>query len=271
MDKIFIEDLEIFANHGVMKEENVLGQKFIVNAVLECDTREAGISDDLVKSVNYAEVCGLIEKVMKENTYKLIEAAAENTAQSILLSYDKVKKVTINLKKPWAPILMNVNAVGIEITRGWHTSYIALGSNMGDKYRHLTGAVESIDKNQCCRVEKISDFIVTKPVGEVEQEDFLNGCIEVKTLYTPYELLDFLHEIEREHHRERTIRWGPRTLDLDIILYDDIIINDVDLIIPHPEAANREFVLEPLCAIAPYAYHPVKNKRINELLLKIRQ
>ena len=80
MDKISIRGLEVFANHGVFKEENVLGQKFIVNAELVCDTRSAGKEDNLEKSVNYAEVCNLITKVMRNNTFKLIEAAAENIA-----------------------------------------------------------------------------------------------------------------------------------------------------------------------------------------------
>ncbi|MCC8169543.1 MAG: 2-amino-4-hydroxy-6-hydroxymethyldihydropteridine diphosphokinase [Oscillospiraceae bacterium] len=268
-DKIFIDGLEIFANHGALREENVLGQKFVVSVSMECDMREAGKGDDLSKSVNYADVCTLIEKSMKDSTYKLIEAAAENIAEKILMSYDRVKSVTVNLKKPWAPILMNVNTVGVEITRLWHTSYIALGSNMGDRRAHLSEAVKSIESSPRCRVKKVSDFIETKPVGGVEQEDFLNGCMEIQTLYTPHELLDFLHEIENAHHRERKIHWGPRTLDLDIILYDDIIMNNSDLTIPHPESTKREFVLEPLNRIAPYAYHPAARMYISELFDKI--
>lgn len=271
MDKIFIDGLEIFARHGVLSEENALGQKFIISAELKCDTREAGKSDDLTKSVNYAEVCALIKRVMTENTYKLIEAAAEKIAQEILLTYQEVRSVTVNLKKPWAPIAMNFNAVGVEITRQWHRAYIALGSNLGDKRSHLEDAVKEINKNPLVLVTKVSDFIVTEPMGEVEQDDFLNGCIEIETLFTPHELLDFLHEIERLHKRERKIHWGPRTLDLDIILYDDTILNDSDLVIPHPEAHRRSFVLRPLDEIAPYAVHPVKKARIRELLSEICQ
>lgn len=271
MDKIFIEGLEIFARHGVLSEENALGQKFIISAELKCDTREAGKSDDLTKSVNYAEVCSLINRVMTENTYKLIEAAAEKIAEKILLTYQAVRSVTVSLKKPWAPIAMNLNTVGVEITRQRHTAYISLGSNMGDKRAHLEGAVKEISQNPLVSVTKVSDFIVTEPVGEVEQDDFLNGCIEVETLLTPHELLDFLHEIEQSHKRERKIHWGPRTLDLDIILYDDIILNDSDLVIPHPEAHKRGFVLRPLGEIAPNACHPVKKARIRELLTEICQ
>lgn len=265
MDKIIIENLEIFARHGVLKEENALGQKFIVSAVLNCDTRLAGLSDSLENSVNYAEVCALIEKEMKNNTFRLIEAAAERIAERILLSYTAVKSVSVKIKKPWAPIMMNIDTVAVEITRGRHIAHVALGSNMGDTHRHLDGAVAEINANPRCSVKKVSDFIITKPVGEVEQADFLNGCIELETLLTPHELLDFLHEIENNHGRERKIHWGPRTLDLDIIFYDDVIMGDETLVIPHPEAKNRSFVLEPLSQIAPYKIHPVCQKTVTAL------
>ncbi len=269
MDKIFIDGLEIFARHGVLSEENTLGQKFIVSAELECDTRKAGKTDDLTKSVNYAEVCALIKKVMTENTYKLIESAAEEIAESILFDFTAVKSVTVTVKKPWAPIAMNMDSVGVKITRSRHTAYIALGSNMGDTKAHLEGAVREIHESPLCAVTSVSKFIVTKPVGGVEQDDFLNGCAEVETLFTPHELLDFLHDIENAHGRERKIHWGPRTLDLDIILYDELVLNEHDLVIPHPEAAARAFVLAPLAEIAPFVRHPLENAYIRDLYKKI--
>lgn len=271
MDKIFIKNMEIFARHGVLPEETALGQKFIVSAEMECDTRGAGRTDDIRKSVDYTKVCSLIKRIMTENTFKLIEAAAEKTAESILLAFSGVRTVTVSVKKPWAPVMTNLETVGVKITRSRHRAYISLGSNMGDKRAQLTEAVGEIDKNPLCSVLKVSDFIVTKPVGGVEQDDFLNGCIEVETLLSPHELLDFLHEIENAHHRERKIHWGPRTLDLDIILYDDLVIADETLVIPHPEAHKRSFVLEPLSQIAPHAVFPVKNERVGEMADKIRE
>ena len=136
---------------------------------------------------------------------------------------------------------------------------------------HLDGAVKELDADKCCRVKKVSEFIVTEPVGGVEQDDFLNGCLELETLYTPYELLDFLHKIEQEHNRERIVHWGPRTLDLDIILYDDVVMYEEDLIIPHIEMENRAFVLKPLCEIAPYIKNPVNGKSIKQLLSEIQK
>ena len=93
---------------------------------------------------------------------------------------------------------------------------------MGDKRGYLRQAVESLNQTEGCRVEQVSDFIVTSPYGGVEQDDFLNGVLKMETILTPLELLDRLHEIEKEANRERIVRWGPRTLDLDILLYDDL-------------------------------------------------
>lgn len=271
MDKIYIKGLEVFAHHGVFKEENVLGQKFVVSAVLFCDTRDAGKSDNLESSVNYAEVCKLISEEMKTHTFKLIEAVAEHLAEKILLEYKCVKELTIKIEKPSAPILMSLDTVAVEITRKWHRAYISVGSNMGDKHKHLTEAVKEISDDDKCRVCKTSKFAVTKPVGDVEQDDFLNACMEIETLYMPYELLDYLHTIEKKHKRERKIHWGPRTLDLDIIFYDDLVMYEQDLIIPHKEAEKREFVLAPLCEIAPYVKNPLNGKTVLQMLRELSE
>ena len=243
MDKIRIENLEIFAKHGVFPEENFLGQKFVLSAVLHTDTRKAGLTDELSYSVHYGEVSHLIKKVVEENTWKLLETVAEATAKAILLSYPMVSQVDLTIKKPWAPIGLPLDTVSVEISRGWHTAYIALGSNMGDKEKYLNEAVEKLQQTSDCQVLKVSDFLVTAPYGGVEQDDFLNGALALKTLLTPQELLERLHEIEQEAHRERLIHWGPRTLDLDILLYDDLVLDTPDLIIPHVEMHLRDFVL----------------------------
>ena len=99
----------------------------------------------------------------------------------------------------------------------------------------------------------------------MEQDEFLNGALLLKTLFTPYELLDELHVIEQSAGRERIVHWGPRTLDLDILFYDDMILDTEELTIPHAEIALRDFVLEPMDQIAPCFRHPVLNKTIRQL------
>lgn len=256
-DFIEIRNLIVFANHGVMPEEKKMGQKFVISMKLYNDMSQTAGTDDITKAVNYAEVCSFVTEFTKQNRCKLIETAAENIANALLMCYPALSQVDITLKKPWAPIGLPLESVAVTLTRKRHIAYIGIGSNMGDKRGYLDFAVESINGSGVCRVKKSSEYIVTKPYGGVKQDDFLNGCLEVETVLGPQALLDFLHEIENNAGRTRTVHWGPRTLDLDILLYDDLVIHTDTLTIPHPEMAKRRFVLAPLAEIAPYAYDPV--------------
>lgn len=268
-DKIQIKNLEVFANHGVFPEETRLGQKFLISLVMYLDTRRAGKADDLEKSVNYGEVSSFMTAYMKEHPCKLIEAAAESLAEELLLRYPLLEGITLEVKKPWAPVGLPLETVSVEITRFWHKAYIGLGSNMGDKKGYLDQAVKALNETRGCRVEKVSSYLVTEPYGGVEQDDFLNACLILKTFLPPQELLERLHEIEQAAHRERVIHWGPRTLDLDILLYDDEILETEDLVIPHVEMHLREFVLKPLSEIAPNKRHPIYQKTIAQLAAEV--
>ena len=268
-DEIHVENLEVFARHGVFPEENRLGQKFLISLTLFTDTRPAGTADCLTQSIHYGEVSAFLTDYMHEHTYQLIEAAAEHMAEELLLRWPLLKGVTLELKKPWAPVGLPLETVSVKITRFWHTAYIALGSNLGDKKAYLDGAVEALDQVRGCRVKRVSSYLVTAPYGGVEQDDFLNGCLELETFLPPHELLDRLHDIEQAAHRERLIHWGPRTLDLDILLYDDLVMDDEDLIIPHAEMHMRDFVLRPLREIAPHRRHPVLGETVESLARKV--
>lgn len=268
MDKIHIKDLEVYAFHGVNKEEKNMGQRFLISLELSLDLRAAGISDDLTKTVNYAELCINIEKEFTKKKFDLIEAAGEALANYILLNYDSVASVKVLLKKPWAPIGKPIDYAAIEIERGWHKVFIALGTNMGDKEQNIKEALGELDSD-ICKIVKVSNKYITKPVGYTNQEDFLNCCAELKTVLTPEELIRLLLNIEKTLKRERTIQWGPRTIDLDVLLYDNLTTFSEEIIIPHPRMHERLFVLKPLSDIAPYIIHPILKKRIIDLEMEV--
>lgn len=265
MDQIIIEDLEVFGYHGVFREENENGQSFFINAVLDIDTRPAGLKDDLSLSTNYASVCEVIHEIVSKRVYKLIETVAEEIAEKVLLEFPLVKAITVEVRKPEAPIIYPFKSVSVKIRRSWHQACIALGSNMGDSKQLILDAIEKLKEDKHCKVNKVSDLIVTAPYGGVEQDDFINGALSLQTLYTPYELLNVMQQIEKDAGREREVHWGPRTLDLDLVLYDDLILEEDDLIIPHKDMLNRDFVMKPLAQVAPGMIHPIAKKTVRVL------
>ena len=269
MDSIKIKDLEVYANHGVLSEENNLGQKFYISAELFLNFDKAIEKDDINFSVNYSDVCNVINKYMQENTFNLIESAANNLIFAIMDIYPIIDGVSIELKKPWAPIKLSLKTVSVKMKRFRHEVYISLGSNIGNKNKYITDAIRKLDNIKGCKVDKVSSLITTKPYGYVDQDDFLNCVLKLNTILSPYELLSCIQKIESEAKRERNIHWGPRTLDLDILFYDSEIIDNEYLHVPHIDMHSREFVLKPLSEIAPFVRHPVFNKTVKQLLKEI--
>ncbi|MCH4172269.1 MAG: 2-amino-4-hydroxy-6-hydroxymethyldihydropteridine diphosphokinase [Lactobacillus sp.] len=127
-----------------------------------------------------------------------------------------------------------------------HTAYLSIGANMGNKLANLQQAIAELQQNNQINILKVSKYYQTAPVGGVVQDDFLNGALKLETSLTPQALLAVIHSIEKAGHRVRKVHWGPRTIDLDIIFFDEQRIATQSLTIPHPEAFNRRFVLVPL-------------------------
>ncbi|MDY5060323.1 2-amino-4-hydroxy-6-hydroxymethyldihydropteridine diphosphokinase [Staphylococcus simulans] len=143
--------------------------------------------------------------------------------------------------------------------------FLGLGSNVGDRENQLKEAIRLLDEQPGIKVVKVSSFYETEPVGYVEQPDFLNLCVEIQTELSPKAVLESGLAIEQQLHRVRKERWGPRTLDIDILLYGDQIIEEEDLTIPHPRMTERAFVLIPLQEIAPNKVEPRTQTKIKDI------
>ncbi len=127
---------------------------------------------------------------------------------------------------------------------------LGLGSNLGDRLAHLSGAVQALEDWEGVRVRTVSSVWETPPWGIEDQPHFFNACVLIETSLSPIDVLDACLAIERQHGRERSLRWGPRTLDMDVLYYDDVEMVEERLILPHPRMLLRSFVLAPLAEIA---------------------
>lgn len=151
--------------------------------------------------------------------------------------------------------------------RQTHTAYIALGSNLGDRSANLAEALRQLDAHELIDVRQVSSALETAPVGGPSgQGPYLNGAAELVTDLSAGDLLAALLDIEGRLGRRRQEHWGPRTVDLDLLLYDGAIIDEPQLKVPHPLMHKRVFVMRPLVEIAPDAWHPVLGKNARQLL-----
>lgn len=145
-----------------------------------------------------------------------------------------------------------------------NNAYLSIGTNIGDRKKNLKDAVDLINSIENVNIEKISKIYETKPWGYTQQDNFLNICVKITTNLAPFELLEKCQYVEKELKRVRLIRWGPRTIDIDILLYDDIICEDENLILPHPRMHERAFVLIPLMDLEKEIF--VKGKTLSHWL-----
>jgi dihydroneopterin aldolase/2-amino-4-hydroxy-6-hydroxymethyldihydropteridine diphosphokinase len=248
-DRIALKGISAKGFHGVLDFEKRDGQTFVVDVEMEVDLAPAGTSDDLVDTVNYAEVAGDVVELIEGESLDLIEALADRIAAKAL-TRPLVEAVLVTVHKPQAPVGHPFTDVAVSVERLRETPVvIAIGSNMGESVETIQNAVSSLWL--ALELKAASRVYETAPVGGPAQAAYLNAVIVGTTSMSPQRLLRTMQDIELDNGRVRKERWGPRTLDLDLIQYGDPVF-DTDvrlsteaLTLPHPRAHERGFVLVP--------------------------
>jgi dihydroneopterin aldolase / 2-amino-4-hydroxy-6-hydroxymethyldihydropteridine diphosphokinase len=259
-DRIELRGLRVRGYHGVLDSERRDGQEFLIDAVLAVDTRPAAATDDLSLTVDYAGLSERLAAIVAGEPVQLIETLAEQLAQACLAE-PAVRQAEITVHKPNAPISLPFGDVSVTIRRERRVPVvIALGSNLGDRRQELQRAVDELAATRGLHITAVSPVYETAPVGGPEQPDYLNAVVLAETSGPAAELLRRAHMIEAAAQRAREVRWGPRTLDVDIIAYGAETSSDPVLTLPHPRAHERAFVLAPWLDADPGAVLPGRGR-----------
>ena len=254
-DRIVLQGVTARGFHGVLDVEKAEGQDFVVDVALEVDLRRAGLSDALAHTVNYAEVAADIVALITGPSMDLIERLADRIAETVV-QRPLVQAVEVTVHKPQAPVGVPFDDVRVVVERHRDVPVvIALGANLGAVQATLEAAVRQMAGLDGLQLTAVSDLFETDPVGGPAQPDYLNAVVLARTRLAAFALLTELHGIEADHGRVRETRWGERSLDLDLIQYgdpvagSDVVSDDPELMLPHPRAHERAFVLAPWAAV----------------------
>ncbi|MEE6273599.1 2-amino-4-hydroxy-6-hydroxymethyldihydropteridine diphosphokinase [Georgenia sp. MJ206] len=271
LDQVTLTGVSATGHHGVLPHERTDGQTFRADVVLHLDTRPAARTDALDATVNYAAVAEDVVAVLAGEPADLTETVAARLAERVL-ARAVVCAVDVTVHKPQAPITVPFSDVSVTVRR--HRSelgpldrrpeapvgfVVSAGANLGDARATLRHAAADLAHHPEVEVTAVSPLARTAPVlapGAEPQPDYLNAVLVGRTSLSPRQLLALCQRIELAHGRVRRERWGPRTLDLDVIAVGEVQAADEVLMLPHPRAHERAFVLRPWAAAAPDATLP---------------
>ncbi len=256
MDRILIDDLRVLTIIGALPHEREIAQPLRIDLSIGLDLRNPGRSDELNDTVHYGLVCERIIEMANDSKDILLERLAAKVAD-VVLEFDLVETVDVRVTKLRPPIPSPVESTSVAITRTRaeaaappledHEVIVALGSNLGDRQGYLRFAVQELGN-----VVAMSQVFETEPVGGPDDQGaYLNMVVKVQTSLDPYAFIRRCQRIEANALRQRIVHWGPRTLDVDMLFYDDVHIDSERLTVPHPRINERRFVLTPLSEVAP--------------------
>jgi dihydroneopterin aldolase/2-amino-4-hydroxy-6-hydroxymethyldihydropteridine diphosphokinase len=300
LDTVVIEGIQATAKHGLLPEEKEKAQTFVVDVVVHLDTRGAAQSDEIAKTLDYGAAAKEVVARLTGESADLIETVAERIARGVLelgaaLAVDVViHKPQVDLGVPFADVHVQIRR---ELKGGdiWSdkrigssagladdplspeaippprdvlderpskpvAAVLAIGGNIGEAEITLARAVEDLSRIEGIAIVGVSPLVSTKPVGGPPQPDFLNAVLKIDTTLSARSLLHICQGIEMIHGRERSVQDGPRTLDIDLILYGDVVASSLDLVLPHPRSYERAFVLTPWAGLDPEAKLPASGK-----------
>lgn len=257
MDRIEIIGLRVMTLVGVLPHEREAAQPLEFDIVLKGDLRDAGISDDLTDTAHYGMVAERAAAIARDSKDQLLERLVHRVAEDAL-TFDRVEAVEVTVRKLRPPIAEDLSYTAVRIERSRaeleiptlanHRAIVALGTNLGDRVNYLQLAVAELGAS----ITAQSQVFETAPVGGPDNQGaYLNMVVAVNTSLDPFAMLRRCQRIEALALRQRVVHWGPRTLDVDLLFYDDMTIESADLKIPHPRYAERRFVLAPLSEVAP--------------------
>lgn len=236
--------------HGVFQHERRNGQAFIVDARL---TYQPGdLDDSLANALDYGRAERVIAQVVEGAPASLLETVVDRIIHALFEHFPNLLAVEVAIHKPRAPLEgafrdVIVRRQAQRIT----TAYLGLGSNLGDRGAYLRQAVAMLGGQSGIRIKAVSPLYETAPREVLDQPAFLNAAISIDTILTPGELLDTCKQIEAMVGRRPGVRWGPRVIDIDILLYGGLVMRSPTLQIPHPRLTERAFALKPLSDLDP--------------------
>lgn len=256
MDRIFVDDLRVMCIIGALPHERESAQPLRVDLNVGIDLRDAGRTDELDDTVHYGQLAERVTEMAEASKFVLLERFAAEVAD-VVLAFDRVDEVDVTVTKLRPPVPTPLAATGVRIVRRRaeatsaplrsHRAIVALGSNLGDREGYLRLALAELGN-----VTAVSGVYETEPIGGPDaQGAYLNLVAVVDTSLDPFAFLRRCQRIEALALRQRVVHWGPRTLDVDILFFDEMRLDTPELVVPHPRVFERRFVLAPLSEVAP--------------------